>query len=140
MPSTVGVTTNSKRYTEFKGFTNSACEFYPCHQGVKKDFNCLFCYCPLMERACPGPYKVFTDKYGNTRKDCSDCALPHDGIEQSWRFIQMWVAVAPRWDKLPQSRERIRESSLQVKATFDQADIAWASIYTGAEQPPESTD
>jgi Zn-finger protein len=117
----------SKPPHEFKGFTNTACEFYPCHPGVKRSFNCLFCYCPLLERACPGPYKVFTDKYGNVRKDCSDCGLPHDGIEASWRFIQMWVATAPPWDKLPQSPERIREFSLQVKQMFDKADIAWAS-------------
>ena len=125
------MTTKGKRYSQFKGFTNTACEFYPCHSGVKKDFNCLFCYCPLLERACPGPYKVFTDKYGNTRKDCTECALPHDGIDQSWRFIQMWVAVAPRWDELPQSPARIREFSQQVKARFDQLDIAWASIQSG---------
>lgn len=116
-----------KPFTQFKGFTNTECEFYPCHQGVRKQFNCLFCYCPLMDRACPGPYKVFTDKYGNTRKDCSDCALPHDGIESSWRFIQMWVATAPAWDRLPQSPGRIRAFSQQVKSTFDQDDIAWAS-------------
>ncbi len=133
------MTTKRKVYSQFKGFTNTACEFYPCHSGVKNSFNCLFCYCPLLERACPGPYKVFTDKYGNTRKDCSDCALPHDGIEQSWRFIQIWVAVAPSWDELPQSRARIREFSQQVKARFDQSDIAWASIQTG-DPPPESAD
>jgi hypothetical protein len=27
----------------------------------------------LLERECPGPYKVFTDKYDNIRKDCSEC-------------------------------------------------------------------
>jgi Zn-finger protein len=117
----------SEKKHQFKGFTNTACEFYPCHRGVNRDFNCLFCYCPLLERACPGPYKVFTDKYGNTRKDCSDCALPHDGIDASWRFIQMWVATAPPWDGLPQSRDRIRAFSQHVRATFDHADIAWAS-------------
>jgi Zn-finger protein len=116
-----------KHYIKFKGFTNFACEFYPCHQGIKKDFNCLFCYCPLLERECPGPYKVFTDKYDNIRKDCSECNLPHDGIEQSWRFIQMWVATASPWDKTPQSREKIRKYAQLVKTTFDPKDIEWAS-------------
>jgi len=116
-----------KTFNEFKGFTNTACEFYPCHKGVRREFNCLFCYCPLLERHCPGPYKVFTDKYGNTRKDCSDCTLPHDSIAASWRFIQIWVSTAPPWDQQPQSRDRIREFSRQVKQAFDPEDIAWAS-------------
>ncbi|ESQ15099.1 MAG TPA: cobalamine-related hypothetical metal-binding protein CrdX [Chromatiaceae bacterium] len=116
-----------KQFTKFKGFTNDACEFFPCHQGVTRDFNCLFCYCPLMERECPGPYKVFTDKYANIRKDCSDCTLPHDGIEQSWRFIQMWIATAPAWDKTPQSNEKIKKYAQLVKTTFDNKDIEWAT-------------
>jgi len=41
------------RTNQFKGFTNSQCEFYPCHLNVKHkskggvteqaEFNCLFC-------------------------------------------------------------------------------------------------
>ena len=32
----------------YQFFQNRDCEFFPCHQGVRKeDFNCLFCYCPL---------------------------------------------------------------------------------------------
>jgi Zn-finger protein len=111
----------------FKGFTNTGCEFFPCHPGVRREFNCLFCYCPLTERACPGPYKTFTDKYGNVRKDCSDCTLPHDSIGASWRFIQMWVSTAPAWDRQPQSRERIHAFSRDVKARFDREDIEWAN-------------
>ncbi len=80
-----------------------------------------------MERECPGPYKVFTDKYANIRKDCSDCTLPHDGIEQSWRFIQMWIATAPAWDKTPQSNEKIKKYAQLVKTTFDNKDIEWAT-------------
>lgn len=82
----------------FKGYTNTQCEFFPCHQGVKKEFNCLFCYCPLVFLKCPGPYTVFTDKNGITRKDCSACTLPHNGIEQSWRFIQTWLERPEPWD------------------------------------------
>ena len=27
-------------------FANKDCEYYPCHPGLK-EFNCLFCYCPM---------------------------------------------------------------------------------------------
>jgi len=56
---------------------------------------------------CPGPYKVFTDKYGMSRKDCSDCALPHDGIEASWNFIQKWLDYPLPWEGYPQDKENI---------------------------------
>lgn len=111
----------------FKGFTNTACEFYRCHDNVSKDFNCLFCYCPLIDKECPGPYKVFTNKYGNRQKDCSNCNLNHDGIEQSWRFIQMWVPTSPKWDEQEQTTDKIRKYAHLVKTTFDHSDIAWAT-------------
>ncbi len=56
-------------------FTNTDCEYYPCHENADKDnFNCLFCYCPLyhMEH-CPGN-PLFLP---NGIKDCSSCILPH---------------------------------------------------------------
>lgn len=99
----------------FKGFTHVACDYHPCHSGVRRSFNCLFCYCPLMERECPGPYKVFKDAQGRIRKDCSDCALPHDGIDASWRFIQRWLKAADPWCGRPQSPARVRELSRAVR-------------------------
>ena len=111
----------------FKGFTNTKCEFFPCHSGIKrKDFNCIFCFCPLMSKECPGPYTVLSSKYGKLIKDCSACSLPHDGIEQSWRFIQMWVPVTPLWDGKEQSLEKIKQFSSLVKEKFDMNDIRWA--------------
>ena len=89
-------TTDNKSYM---GFTNHSCPFLPCHKGVKKEFNCLFCYCPLVFLECPGPYKVFTDKNGTVRKDCSDCKLPHDGYERSWKFIQKWLEKPVTWNQ-----------------------------------------
>ncbi|EGV32457.1 hypothetical protein ThidrDRAFT_1307 [Thiorhodococcus drewsii AZ1] len=86
----------------FKGFTNDACPFYPCHRGVKRAFNCLFCYCPLIAYECPGPYRLYTDKNGLTRKDCSDCRLPHDGHSASWAFIQKWLERPQIWSGHPQ--------------------------------------
>lgn len=81
----------------FKGYTNQACEFIPCHKGVRGEFNCLFCYCPLAYLECVGPYKVFTDKHGQRRKDCSSCKLPHDGYEKSWNFIQHALEHPVSW-------------------------------------------
>ncbi|WPL19315.1 Cysteine-rich small domain protein [Thiorhodovibrio winogradskyi] len=98
----------------FKGFTHRACEYYPCHHGVRRAFNCLFCYCPLIERECPGPYRLFTDMRGTTRKDCSACRLAHDGIHPSWAFIQRWLD-APPFRGQPQSRARIRALSQALR-------------------------
>jgi Zn-finger protein len=85
----------------YKGFTNGDCPFLPCHGGVYREFNCLFCYCPLIAYVCPGPYRVFTDARGVTRKDCSACTLPHDGYHQSWGFIQTWLQRPILWDGRP---------------------------------------
>ena len=87
----------------FKGFTNTNCPFLPCHPGVKRAFNCLFCYCPLIGYDCPGPYQTYTDRNGLTRKDCSACTLPHDGHEQSWNFIQKWLEYPQPWSGKPQT-------------------------------------
>jgi Zn-finger protein len=111
---------------KFKGFTNEKCEFFPCHEGVKRSFNCMFCYCPLLHLECPGPYKVITSKYGRMIKDCSDCTLPHDGIDSSWKFIQRWLPVAPRWGCMEQTPEKIARFSKQVNLQFDIKDIKWA--------------
>jgi Zn-finger protein len=91
----------------FKGFTHRDCEYFPCHPGVRRPFNCLFCYCPLIERECPGPYQVFTGPGGEPRKDCSNCRLPHEGLAPAWHFVQRWLG-APPWRGAPQSRARIR--------------------------------
>ena len=57
-------------------FTNRACPYFPCHEGVdERDFNCLFCYCPLyaLGHDCGGNF-TYTKK---GRKNCKGCALPH---------------------------------------------------------------
>ncbi|ARC89368.1 cysteine-rich small domain-containing protein [Rhodovulum sp. MB263] len=92
----------------FKGFTNSACPFLPCHKGVAREFNCLFCYCPLIAYECPGPYQTYTDANGLTRKDCSACTLPHDGYLQSWNFIQRWLEYPQPWSGRPQTDPPVR--------------------------------
>jgi Zn-finger protein len=93
-------TTNNEA---FKGFTNHECPFLPCHKGVKREFNCLFCYCPLIAYECPGPYLVFEDTNGLKRKDCSACSLNHDGYRASWAFIQKWLEQPVIWNGHEQS-------------------------------------
>lgn len=62
---------NSAKY-----FSNQSCAYYPCHRITDgKDFNCLFCYCPLyaLGDRCGGNFD-YNDK---GLKDCSGCTLPH---------------------------------------------------------------
>lgn len=57
-------------------FSNTACRYFPCHGGAEpKDFNCLFCYCPLyaLGDGCGGNFSYT----GSGVKDCSACLLPH---------------------------------------------------------------
>ncbi|MEE1077441.1 MAG: GNAT family N-acetyltransferase [Agathobacter sp.] len=67
-------TNNFKNSHRF--FENKECKYFPCHKGIK-DFNCLFCYCPLYgEEKCIGNPKYINED-GKRRKDCSECAFPH---------------------------------------------------------------
>lgn len=56
-------------------FSNTACEYFPCHQTDRENFNCLFCFCPLypLGDKCGGSF-VFQP---NGIKDCSACVFPH---------------------------------------------------------------
>ena len=60
----------------YKFFSNKKCKYFPCHEGVGEDeFNCLFCFCPLviMKDKCGGVFD-----YGeNGIKNCMSCNLPH---------------------------------------------------------------
>lgn len=59
-------------------FQNRACPHFPCHEGIAaRDFNCLFCYCPLYALGpnCGGNF-TYTDR---GRKNCTGCILPHQG-------------------------------------------------------------
>lgn len=80
----------------FMGFENKECEFFPCHSSVKNEHNCLFCFCPLAFLECPGPYEIVFSG-GMYRKDCSNCVLPHKGIERSWKFINKWLENPKLW-------------------------------------------
>ena len=94
--------------SNFKGFSNTSCEFFPCHKDIKREFSCLFCYCPLYFLECPGPYETYVDRYGTRRKDCTNCTLNHDGYEQSWNMIQKWMENPRHWDPSnPKSRKQM---------------------------------
>lgn len=63
---------NSSRF-----FENRECEYFPCHEGLK-DFNCMFCYCPMYgKEKCPGNPEYIEIK-GKRIKDCSNCTFPHN--------------------------------------------------------------
>ena len=59
-------------------FRNTACQYFPCHEGVEPDeFNCLFCYCPLYAL---GPHCQGNFSYNEKGvKDCGQCTMLHKG-------------------------------------------------------------
>lgn len=65
------------RGKNYSFFSNSKCEYFPCHNAEKigeENFNCLFCFCPLYDyEDCGGSYTYLE----NGNKDCSKCVLPH---------------------------------------------------------------
>lgn len=67
----------------YKKYTNRECNYFPCHKGVpEKDFNCMFCYCPLyfLGKECGGNFEYIANI-----KDCSNCLLPH--LKNGYEFI-----------------------------------------------------
>lgn len=63
---------------------NRGCRFFPCHEVPDiREFNCLFCYCPLYSMPdCGGDFTILEQ---NGLKDCSDCMVPHD--RENYGFI-----------------------------------------------------
>lgn len=60
----------------YRFFENRDCKYFPCHEGLK-DFNCLFCYCPMYHiKNCPGNPE-FMDIRDKSIKVCSNCTFPH---------------------------------------------------------------
>ena len=59
----------------YKFFRNTSCEYFPCHKtDDEKNFNCLFCFCPLYSISdCGGS---FTYNESNI-KCCDGCTIPH---------------------------------------------------------------
>lgn len=66
------MTENSYRF-----FKNTACKYFPCHEG-QQELNCLFCYCPLYAmNSCPGNY-TYLEQNGKKIKECTNCTFPHE--------------------------------------------------------------
>ena len=63
----------------YKFFQNRDCEYWRCHNSVpEEEFNCLFCYCPLLtQKACIGIRNGNAKYLINGWKDCSNCDFPH---------------------------------------------------------------
>ncbi|NLZ47104.1 MAG: metal-binding protein [Clostridiales bacterium] len=68
----------------FKFFSNTKCKYFPCHKTSDiKDFNCLFCFCPLYSLGdkCGGDF-IYLE---NGVKDCTNCILPHKA--ENYQFV-----------------------------------------------------
>lgn len=61
----------------YRFFENKDCKYFPCHEGLK-NFNCLFCYCPLYSKKnCPGNPR-YQEINGKIIKICDECTFPHE--------------------------------------------------------------
>ncbi|MBQ4397099.1 MAG: cysteine-rich small domain-containing protein [Clostridia bacterium] len=80
----------------YRFFQNTACVYYPCHQGVGEDFNCLFCYCPLyaLGDQCGGQFVYLP----NGVKNCEHCTRPHDrnGYDYVMERVGQLIRMAAR--------------------------------------------
>ncbi|MDF2613078.1 MAG: metal-binding protein [Clostridia bacterium] len=81
----------------YKFFQNRECEYFPCHR-VKddKEFNCLFCYCPLYALGdnCGGDF-TYTQK---GVKNCTGCIKPHtlNGYDHVQAHIQKIIEIGKK--------------------------------------------
>ena len=80
----------------YRFFQNTACVYYPCHQGVGEYFNCLFCYCPLyaLGDQCGGQFVYLP----NGVKSCEHCTRPHDrnGYDYVMERVGQLIRMAAR--------------------------------------------
>ena len=83
-------------FNSYKHFSNTECEYFPCHKGVGENFNCLFCYCPLyaLGEKCGGNFEYLP----NGVKSCMKCAIPHSekGYDYIMSKIGDVIALAER--------------------------------------------
>lgn len=102
------------RENDHSYFQNRDCKYFPCHKGAGKDFNCLFCYCPLyaLGDGCGGNFRYTEEGI----KDCSRCLLPHspggyDYILKNFNKIS---------DLAKKNRKKEDESHMCLEAYFRQ--------------------
>ena len=69
--------------SDFSFTQNRGCKYFPCHEIADvREFNCLFCYCPLyFIPDCGGDFNILD----NGIKDCSSCTIPHE--KNNYDFI-----------------------------------------------------
>ena len=71
----------------YKFFRNIDCKYFPCHKvSDNREFNCMFCYCPLyFLEDCGGNYEVKSNI-----KSCINCNIPHtnNGYEYIMKKIK----------------------------------------------------
>ena len=67
----------------YRFFSNTECEYYPCHKLYGCEFNCLFCYCPLyaLGDKCGGHFEYLP----NGVKSCMNCVIPHS--EKGYDYV-----------------------------------------------------
>ena len=86
----------------YKFFQNNQCEYFPCHKTAnEKDFNCLFCYCPLygLKDKCGGNFKYLKSGI----KDCSDCQIPHGN--KGYEYIMTHMGEVMNLGKLEEKKD-----------------------------------
>ena len=101
----------------YKFFQNKKCEFFPCHKIAKeKDFNCLFCFCPLYSLGdkCGGEIEYLADG----TKDCSSCTLPH--IKKNYQLIVDRTSILVDKIKFNDNNYKIKKVLI---ATYDREKI-----------------
>lgn len=67
----------------YRFFANKECQYFPCHRDAGKDFNCLFCYCPLyaLGDRCGGNFEYLPGGV----KSCMNCGVPHS--ESGYEYV-----------------------------------------------------
>lgn len=83
---------------QYQFFQHTQCEYFPCHKNLPpKDFNCLFCYCPLymLGERCGGNFRYTKKGY----KDCSGCSFPHKR--------QNYEKITARYGDIAEAMKRI---------------------------------
>ena len=77
MPLETGTMSTRKKNNSYRYFQNSDCEYFPCHKiNNTKNFNCLFCFCPLF---------YYCKNRINGIVKCEDCTLPH--LENNYELV-----------------------------------------------------
>ena len=86
----------------YKYFSHKECEFFPCHkESDGKDFNCLFCFCPLyLVKACGGAY-TYTET--GTPRTALIAFFP---IKRK-TMAESWLGSKKKWKRNEERKARV---------------------------------